>query len=160
MQESIMWSLSPGPCLTTAIWRCRKPFSQWQCSFQRKLHSHCLKFLRQRHLCVRSGRSTVWFVLEIWCHLCIVNVEPQSNFWHKTRNEVCCLHSRKWYVTKPRLEIVDSTPNKHRGSGTVTPGQDNHECPIIISLLILRSGDTGQSLLVGTSRLSSVTTLS
>ena len=41
-----------GPCLTKAIWRCRKPFTQWQRSFQRKLRSHWLKFLRQRHVAV------------------------------------------------------------------------------------------------------------
>ena len=46
----------PGPCLTTAIWRFRKNSSQWQCSFQRKLHSHWLKLLRQRHVAVvRQG---------------------------------------------------------------------------------------------------------
>ena len=46
----------PGPCLTTAIWRCRKNSSQWQRSFQWKLHSHWLKFLRQRHVAiVRQG---------------------------------------------------------------------------------------------------------
>ena len=42
----------PGPSLTIAIWRCRNPFSQWQCSFQKKLHPHWLKFLRQRHVAV------------------------------------------------------------------------------------------------------------
>ena len=46
----------PGPCLTTEIWRCRKPFSQWQRSFQRNLHSLWLKFLRQRRVAVvRQG---------------------------------------------------------------------------------------------------------
>ena len=34
-------------CLTTAIWRCCKNSSQWQCSFQCKLRSHWLKFLWQ-----------------------------------------------------------------------------------------------------------------
>ena len=42
----------PTPCLTTAIWRCRKNSSQWQRSFQWKLHSHWLKFLWQRHVAV------------------------------------------------------------------------------------------------------------
>ena len=37
-----------GPCLITAIWRCRNPFSQWQRIFQRKLRSHWLKFLRHQ----------------------------------------------------------------------------------------------------------------
>ena len=47
---------APGPCLTTAIRCCRKPLSQWQRSFQRKLRSHWLKFLQQRHVeVVRQG---------------------------------------------------------------------------------------------------------
>ena len=59
--ESSLWilmahALATGPCLTTAIWRCRNPFSQWQRSFQRKLRSHWLKFLQQRHVAaVRQG---------------------------------------------------------------------------------------------------------
>ena len=45
-----------GPCLSTAIWRCRKNSSQWQRSFQWKLYSYWLKFLRQRHFeVVRQG---------------------------------------------------------------------------------------------------------
>ena len=46
----------PCACLTPAVWRCRKPFSQWQHSFQRKLCPHWLKSLRQRHVAlVRQG---------------------------------------------------------------------------------------------------------
>ena len=49
-----------GPCLTTAICRCQKHFNQWQCSFQRKLRSHWLKFLRRRHVAaVRQGPAVV-----------------------------------------------------------------------------------------------------
>ena len=45
--------------LAAAIWRCRNPFSQWQRSFRRKLRSHWLKFLRQRHVAVvRQGPVT------------------------------------------------------------------------------------------------------
>ena len=36
-------------CITTAMWRCRNPFSQWQRNFQWKLRSHWLKFVPQRH---------------------------------------------------------------------------------------------------------------
>ena len=47
-----------GPCLTTAIWRCRKNSTRWQRSFQWKLRSHWLKFLRQRHVAVvRQGQG-------------------------------------------------------------------------------------------------------
>ena len=37
---------SPGPCITIVFVTCRKNFSQWHRSFQRKLHFHWLKFLR------------------------------------------------------------------------------------------------------------------
>ena len=36
----------PGPCITNVFATCRKNFSQWHRSFQRKLRSHWLKFLR------------------------------------------------------------------------------------------------------------------
>ena len=38
---------NPVPCITTAIWPCHNPFSQWQRSFQWKLRSHRLKVLRR-----------------------------------------------------------------------------------------------------------------
>ena len=34
MTSDEMWT--PGACIATAIWRCRKPFSEWQLSFQMK----------------------------------------------------------------------------------------------------------------------------
>ena len=37
---------SPGPCITNVFATRRKSFSQWHRSFQRKLRSHWLKFLR------------------------------------------------------------------------------------------------------------------
>ena len=37
----------PGPCITNVFVTRRKNFSQWHRSFQRKLRSHWLKFLRQ-----------------------------------------------------------------------------------------------------------------
>ena len=37
---------SPGTCITNVFATCRKNFSQWHRSFQRKLRSHWLKFLR------------------------------------------------------------------------------------------------------------------
>ena len=53
------WSpndISSGPCLTTATWRCRKNFSQWERSFLWKLRCHWLKGLRQRQIAVvRQG---------------------------------------------------------------------------------------------------------
>ena len=62
-----------GPCLTTAIWRCRNPFSKWERNFQRKLCSHWLKCLRQRHVAVvRQGPGktapTFW-------------IRPRFNVW-------------------------------------------------------------------------------
>ena len=40
---SIPSLLMSWPCITTANWRCRKFFSQWQHSFEWKLCSHWLK---------------------------------------------------------------------------------------------------------------------
>ena len=45
-----------GPYLTTATWRCRENFSQWERSFLWKLRCHWLKGLRQRKIAVvRQG---------------------------------------------------------------------------------------------------------
>ena len=57
----LSWSVTygPGACITTGIWRCRKPFSQW------KQGCNWLKVLRQRHVAVvikglgRVQRSSV-----------------------------------------------------------------------------------------------------
>ena len=52
------WGLrqAPGPCLTTETWRCRKNYSQWECSFHWKLCCHWLEFLRQCQIVVvRQG---------------------------------------------------------------------------------------------------------
>ena len=43
---------TPGPYITTAIWRCHNPFNQWQRSFHWKLRSHWLKVLRRRDVTV------------------------------------------------------------------------------------------------------------
>ena len=42
----LLSSYSPGPCITNVFATRRKNFSQWHRSFQRKLLSHWLKFLR------------------------------------------------------------------------------------------------------------------
>ena len=60
----------PGPCLTTAIWCCRKPFSQWQRSFQRKLRSHWLKFLWQRHVAVVRQGPVLCILCATNCNVC------------------------------------------------------------------------------------------
>ena len=73
-----MW---PGPSLTTAIWHCHNPFSQWQCSFQRKLRCHWLKFLRQHHVTViRQGPGPV-----------IIQSSVMITSWHKLT----------FYITSP-----------------------------------------------------------
>ena len=66
-------------CTATAIWRCRKPFSQWKRSFHWKRCSHWLKGLRQRQIAVvgpcvsqhqtntsdRSKMAVIQFILDI-----------------------------------------------------------------------------------------------
>ena len=47
---------NPEPCLTTVTWRCCKNFSQWECRFLWKLHSHWLKGFWQKQIAVvRQG---------------------------------------------------------------------------------------------------------
>ena len=48
----------PGPCITNVFATRRKNFSQWHRSFQRKLLSHWLKFLR--HVWFSVVRSDDW----------------------------------------------------------------------------------------------------
>ena len=43
---TVMYLARPGPCVTNVFATRRKNFSQWHRSFQRKLLSHWLKFLR------------------------------------------------------------------------------------------------------------------
>ena len=45
-------SQGPGSCITTATWRCRNNFSQWERSFLGKLRCHWLKELWQRQIAV------------------------------------------------------------------------------------------------------------
>ena len=65
--KSMQFVWRSGIWLTTTIWRCRKPFGQWQRSFQRKLRSHWLKFLRQRHVAVvKQGLgAAIFYFLEL-----------------------------------------------------------------------------------------------
>ena len=65
--KSMQFVWRSGIWLTTMIWRCRKPFGQWQRSFQRKLRSHWLKFLRQRHVAVvKQGLgAAIFYFLEL-----------------------------------------------------------------------------------------------
>ena len=46
------WLWPTGPCITTATWRCRKIFRQWEHVFHGKLCCHWLKFLRQRQIAI------------------------------------------------------------------------------------------------------------
>ena len=54
---------SPGPCINTATWRCRKNFSQWECSFHWKLRCHWLEFLRQLQI---AAVVFAQFIEAIW----------------------------------------------------------------------------------------------
>ena len=52
-----------GPCITNVFATRRKNFSQWYCSFQRKLLSHWLKFLRHVAITlVIQGPGTLWYL--------------------------------------------------------------------------------------------------
>ena len=82
---SMSWaagSCDIGPSITTAIWRRRKTFEQWQCSLHRKLCCHWLKGLRQRQFAVvlqgpvlYQNRS--WHIIDTYRphqNGCIINI--------------------------------------------------------------------------------------
>ena len=50
----------PGPCITNVFATCRKNFSQWHHSFQRKLRSHWLKFLRHVAITLVIQGPAMW----------------------------------------------------------------------------------------------------
>ena len=72
----------PGPCITNVFATRRKNFSQWHRSFQRKLLSHWLKFLRLVaitlviqgpgvYVCVsRLLLISMWYVVYCYAKLC------------------------------------------------------------------------------------------
>ena len=78
----------PGPCITNVFATRRKNFSQWHRSFQRKLLSHWLKFLRhvaitlviqgpgayqagsQIHIYLKYTVNLLWPSEAIWRHKC------------------------------------------------------------------------------------------
>ena len=62
----------PGPCLTTATWRCRNNFSQWECSFLWKLHCHWLKGLWQHQVTVVLRQGPV------------SGLNKMADIWHTT----------------------------------------------------------------------------
>ena len=66
----------PWPYIATTIWRCRKNFSQLQCSFQWKLRPHWLKFLRPCHIAVviqglEGIKCNTWSQTKCykWCYI-------------------------------------------------------------------------------------------
>ena len=70
---------SPGPCITNVFATRRKNFSQWHRSFQRKLRSHWLKFLRHVAITlVIQGPVEIALILSVglWgvCRLVVLGV--------------------------------------------------------------------------------------
>ena len=56
--------VGPGPCITNVLATRRKNFSQWHRSFQRKLRSHWLKFLRHVAITlVIQGPGGLWWIV-------------------------------------------------------------------------------------------------
>ena len=65
-REAYKWG--PGPCITNVFATRRKNFSQWHRSFQRKLLSYWLKFLRHVAitLVIQGPVATVYRLQKVW----------------------------------------------------------------------------------------------
>ena len=86
---------SAGPCITNVFATCRKNFSQWHRSFQRKLRSHWLKFLRH---------VAITLVIQdpvVQCNLCIAYYAIMQ-YWNVTRSMIMTStgHSSHYQLTK------------------------------------------------------------
>ena len=80
--------LIPGPCHTTVPWRCRKNFSQWECSFHWKLRCHWLEFLWQRQISVvRQGPVTLEGTGSLW---------QQQSIRLSTQTMLMIIHHIQW----------------------------------------------------------------
>ena len=96
----------PGPCLTTATWRCRKNFSQWECSFLWKLRCHWLEFLRQRQIAVvRQGPGSLHHQdprirdIELARHVDSGFLADFNYLWHFTVKEWHKLQKVRYIIT-------------------------------------------------------------
>ena len=100
------WALS-----YPASWSCRKPFSQWKRSFQRKLRSHWLKFLRQHHVTVARQDRAVLRVFEFYLLL------VWTSFWTKVKLPVICdVMLLLWHninVVRSYLKILKKNVSKY-----------------------------------------------
>ena len=112
--HGLRWSglikAEPGPCLTTAIWRYRNTFSQWQRSFQRKLRSHWLKFLWQHHVVV--VKQVPGQLLDCPSNrevkLKIYVKKPVSNYkWHKLQTRETDTSWDVLYIDRKPLYLHD-----------------------------------------------------
>ena len=102
-----------GPCITNVFVTRRKNFSQWHCSFQRKLLSHWLKFLRHvaitlviqgpgqwqmSKLKLNSQKVThsllyMWAMGLLWVYLRIMS----SQCWHSNHFEQRLISAKDGY---------------------------------------------------------------
>ena len=71
------WYYKPGPCITNVFATCRKNFSQWHRSFQRKLRSHWLKFLRHVAITLVIQGPVPQFIP--WINHCSIFNPPRSS---------------------------------------------------------------------------------
>ena len=74
---------SPGPCITNVFATRRKNISQWHRSFQRKLRSHWLKFLRHVAITlVIQGPGCPVMEVQLSCYLVLQNQVTRQTHLH------------------------------------------------------------------------------
>ena len=131
----------PGHCITNVFATRRKNFSQWHRSFQRKLLSHWLKFLRHvaitlviqgpgldhlNHTPNHQRRSLIWIVYHIYALVWILAPEqPLPIFWSNSKDIAIVIISWLilWESINKRIWI-DRISNKNIVSVRATRGVD------------------------------------
>ena len=111
---SMSWakrSCNTEPCIIPAIWRCRKTFGQWQCSFQWKLFCHW----QYQVAVVLQGpvlhQNQSWHIIDTWRphqNGCIINISTKSIPKSPLDNESPLVRITVWHQTvyQPLTELV------------------------------------------------------
>ena len=110
--QLVMDSAHKGPCHTTAKWRCRKKFSQWECSFHWKLRCHWLEFLRQQCQIAVVRQGPV-LRREILCHNAQTKKAMASNVLMMKMSD----RNQHYLIRMPEITLGDALGNKRGRCG-------------------------------------------
>ena len=118
-------------------WRCRKNFSQWECSFHWKLRCHWLEFLRQRQIAVVRQDPGLWksdFIL-LWLESIL---SPILNLWRHLITLQWWCYLRQLLDHSVLVTIITMTSHERHG----VTNDRQLECLLVMTLMLHHSDDS------------------